>query len=161
MSTMVGPDGQPSRFDGAAWVSSDGRFWWNGAAWQPMGRPRFRPNYFVLGMAVLLVAAGIFAIQRVQYNIAHPEVVPLGFTNERIDSPTEISFDYARSTSCNSVTFTFQFFDRNGAQVADNLASEAGTYVPANKTIHFTETIRTGQIPSSAVRFTGLDVCHG
>jgi hypothetical protein len=161
MSAMVGPDGQPSRFDGAAWVSSDGSYWWNGSAWQPVRRPGFRPNYFVLGMAVVLVAAGIFVVQRIQYNIAHPEVVTMGITNGKIDSPTQIEFDYARSTSCSNVFFTFHFFDKNGSQVGGDLVSEGGVYVSANKTTHFTETIQSGQIPSSAVRFTGVAACNG
>ena len=158
---MVGPDGQPSRFDGAAWVSSDGRFWWNGAAWQPARRAGFRPNYFVLGMAVVLVAAGIFIVQRIQYNTAHPDVVQLGITHGRIDSPTQIEFDYARDTTCANVSFTFHFFDKNGYQVGGDLVSESTSYVPANKTIHFTETIRTGEIPSTAVSFTGIAHCNG
>lgn len=161
MSAMVGPDGQPSRFDGAAWISADGHFWWNGAAWQPTRRAGFRPNYFVLGIAVLIVAAGIFAVQRIQYNTAHPEVVPLGISNSKIDSATQIEFDYARSTTCANVSFTFQFFDRNGNRVGDDLVSESSAYVPANKTIHFTEQITNGQIPPSAVRFTGVATCNG
>jgi hypothetical protein len=162
MSTaMVGPDGLPPQFDGASWISADGRYWWNGAAWQPVRRPGFRPNYFVLGMAVIVVAVCIFAVQRILFNTAHPEVVPMGITNARIDSPTQIEFDYARSASCAKVSFTFQFFDKAGSKVGDDLASEGATYVPGNKTIHFTEVIVTGQIPTSAVRFSGVAICQG
>jgi len=162
VSASIGPDGQPSVFNGAAWVSADGRYFWNGAAWQPTSRRRaFRPNFFVLGMGVVIAAIVVFGIQRVQFNSSHPDMVPLGITNAKIDSPTQIEFDYARGTACASVSFTFQFFDKAGTKVGDDLVSEDGADVPANKTIHFTESIRTGSIPSTAVRFTGLDVCHG
>src|SRR5450759_263801 len=103
MDFQVGPDGQPPRFDGAAWVSQDGRHFWNGGAWQPMKKPRTRISGLVIALGVLIVAGVAY--------ILFAELSPKpfegdGVSNARIDSSTEIEFDYIRSTTCSECSRT-------------------------------------------------------
>ena len=114
MDFQVGPDGQPPRFDGAAWVSQDGRHFWNGGAWQPMKKPRTRISGLVIALGVLIVAGVAY--------ILFAELSPRpfegdGVSNARIDSSTEIEFDYIRSTTCSNLTFEYRFYDRGSNQV--------------------------------------------
>ncbi len=55
MDAQIRPDGQPPRFDGAAWVSQDGRHFWNGSGWQPVARPSFKPSGLFIGLALVVV----------------------------------------------------------------------------------------------------------
>src|SRR5205807_2283637 len=52
MSAVFGPDGRPAQFDGTAWVSADGTEFWDGAAWQPIRRPKARPSGLVIVLAI-------------------------------------------------------------------------------------------------------------
>ena len=89
MSAMVGPDGKPPTFDGAAWVSQDGRYFWNGAAWQPIKRRGFQlPIALPLIIVAVLVGAW-FVLQ----HLPQPSPIKYGVTNARIDSSTEFEFD--------------------------------------------------------------------
>lgn len=61
---VVGPDGQPAEFRGTAWVSRDGRYFWNGAVWQavPQARFAFASSKLIVGLGVALIGvAGVFA----------------------------------------------------------------------------------------------------
>ena len=67
MSTEIGPDGRPAVFDGAGWVSSDGRYRWNGSTWAavPRGSVFDNPWLMRLGIAMLFVAIAGFAFYSV------------------------------------------------------------------------------------------------
>jgi hypothetical protein len=56
MDSPVGPDGLPAVFDGGAWHSHDGRFWWNGAAWVPVKSSASGPWLVKIGAGVILLA---------------------------------------------------------------------------------------------------------
>ena len=155
---MIGPDGRPASYDGSAYVSSDGRYWWNGVAWMPLQARGFRPSIsqVVIGIAVLL---GVFVVWNfVVPNIWLPDV-QYGVTNTKIDSPTRVEFDYIRDQPCGELTFRAVFYDANGNQVRvfdDSTISS----VPSNKMVHFTLNI-SPPLPSTAVRFDALPACHG
>ena len=157
MNAMVAPDGKPAQFNGQTWVSEDGKFWWNGAAWQPVSRKR-RPNFFVIGMgAVILIAVGL-ALTGVIKPGQPPQApkVVLGVSNMKIDSPTQIEFDYARSTRCDQVTFNISFYDKAG-RVLDKYIG-AANFVSAGVMRHYVFTTDHA-IPASAVRFTVNATC--
>gem|GEM_PF-2654148 len=157
MSAEVGPDGQPPRFDGAAWVSQDGRYWWNGAAWQPVARPRgFRPSGLLIVLAVLILGAvGYFA-----FSLLHQPFAGEGVSNAKIDSSTEIEFDYRRGSTCGNLTFQYNFFDGNGKQV-DTFNDTTGGRVDGGVLTHFDIKGDASQaIDSRAVRFVADATCH-
>jgi len=151
---MIGPDGRPPVFDGAAWVSSDRRYWWNGAAWQPIKKPGFRPPIAVTLIVIVVVVAGVYAALK----LPKPPPPAYGVTNAKIDSSTQFEFDYRRPTPCTDLSFDYVFFD-GGGQKVDNFADEKHESMPANRTIHFT--IYTLQaIDSHAKRFDATPTCH-
>jgi hypothetical protein len=160
MSAEVGPDGRPPRFDGAAWVSQDGRYWWNGAGWQPVARRRgFRPSGLVLVLAVFIIAAvGYMAL-----NLAHRvnEIFAgEGVSNAKIDSSTEFEFDYLRASTCNDLTFQYDFFDKSSNHV-DVFHDTTGGKVDAGVLTHFDIKADASQpIDSRAVRFEAKATCH-
>ncbi len=157
MSAEIGPDGQPPRFDGAAWVSQDGRYFWNGVAWQPIARPGFRPSGLVIGLAIVVVAIGAVGI----YVALKPHPFEgEGVSNAKIDSPTEIEFDYRRGSSCANLTFEYKFFDSSGKQV-DDLADTKGDAVDGGRDYHFDIKASPGEpaIDSRAVRFEADATC--
>src|SRR5882672_10411600 len=158
MDALLGPDGQPARFDGAAWVTSDGRYWWNGTAWLPVVRRRsFRPNWFVIGMAVLCVGAVIYIVRGFGEEVARRSAV-IGVTNTRIDSPTQVEFDYQRANSCQNLTFEYWFYDQGGSKI-QVLRDLTSTSVIGHRVYHITVTMNT-PINSSAARFLAVDTCH-
>ena len=157
MAVEVGPDGQPPRFDGAAWVSHDGKYFWNGAAWQPIAKPRgFRPSVLVVVLAVFIFGAvGYFA-----FNLLHQAYAGEGVSNAKIDSRTEIEFDYRRGSTCNNLTFHYTFFDGNGKQV-DALDDASGGRVDGGVLTHFDIKGDASQpIDSRAVRFQADATCN-
>jgi hypothetical protein len=157
MSAEVGPDGRPPRFDGAAWVSQDGRYWWNGAAWQPVAKPRgFRPS----GLLILLAVFIFGAVGYVAFNLLHQPFAGEGVSNAKIDSPTEIEFDYRRASTCNDLTFQYDFFDKSGNHV-DVFHDLTGGRVDGGVLNHFDIKGDASQpIASSAVRFEANATCH-
>jgi hypothetical protein len=159
MDAMTAPDGRPALFDGAAWVSQDGRYWWNGAAWQPIKRKGFHPNFFVMGMGLLVVAALAYMVTGVMRNTANTPAIALGVTNAHIDNEIRISFDYSRATTCNHLTFNYAFFDKGGKKISD-YQDETPTNVTGHKLYHFSRWV-SPPLSSSAVRFTVADVCSG
>lgn len=157
MSELIGPDGLPPAFDGAAWISRDGRHWWNGVAWQPIVVQR-RPNYALIGMVIGIIALIAFVV------IAYPrpiiDTTTYGATNATIDSPTQIEFDYRSQDSCNNLTFIYTFYDAQGIKVGE-FQDEQPRQVAAGHTYHFTTSTNNGQvIDSTATRFTATPTCH-
>ena len=158
MSTevTVGPDGKPSVFDGAAWVSSDRKYWWNGAAWQPFKRQGFRPPIALAVTILLVLAEAWYFFERIVPN-APAQAVVLGVTHAKIDSSSKIELDYARSTTCNELTFEFIFYDATGHKVGTYI-SEAHNNVSPNVTHHWVF-YANDPISSKAVRFDAIPTC--
>jgi hypothetical protein len=111
-SQVIGPDGRPAVFDGAAWVTQDRRYWWNGAAWLPIKKPGFRPSGLVLILGVFVIGVVFYFV----YSNLTRSFEGEGVTNAQIDSRTQIEFDYHASSSCSNLTFSYKFFDGSGAQ---------------------------------------------
>ena len=156
VDAFPGPDGKPAHFDGAAWISSDGAFWWNGTAWQRYAaRRRFRINGFVLVM--LLVCAGVASYLIYQYTHQPPPVAQ-GVYNTNIVSSNAIEFDYQRATSCSDVTFEYQFFDKNDAKVSDFVGD--GHHAVQGMQVYHVHVTLIDSLPSTAVRFIAIDTCH-
>jgi hypothetical protein len=159
-SQVVGPDGQPAVFDGAAWVSQDRRYWWNGANWQPIKKPGFRPSGLVIILGLFVVGAVAFIVYG---NLTRP-FEGEGVTNAKIDSTTQIEFDYHASRSCNNLTFDYKFFDSGGHQV-DSLSDANPHAVSGGSDYHFTISGGSGvvggsvAIDSRAARFEADAIC--
>ncbi len=157
MDFQVGPDGQPPRFDGAAWVSQDGKHFWNSGAWQPIKKPRTRISGLVVALALLIVAGVAFIV----YAVLSPKPFEgEGVSNARIDSTTEIEFDYRRATTCSSLAFEYRFFDRGNNEI-DTFHDVTGGIVTGGVTHHFD--IRTDPsqpIDSRATRFVADATCN-
>ena len=157
MDAMIGPDGRPPVFDGAAWVSADGRFWWNGGAWQPVKRQGFRPPLALLGIFLVLGAGAWFFVTKVLPSTpAH--IAVMGVTHAKIDSSTQVELDYARSTDCKDLTFEFVFYDKANRDVGDYVSDDHRN-VSAGDTHHYVF-YTFEAIPSSAVRFDAIANCH-
>lgn len=155
---MVAPDGSPASFNGTAWVSQDGKYWWNGAAWQPMHRRR-GPNLFVVGVGVLIAVAALLVITGVIRPAPSPPSPPvvMGVTHEKIDSASRIEFDYARSTPCNYMTLQVAFYDKSGLLV-DNYVGSVGSV--SGGAIHHYVFDTKQPIPQTAVRFVASPTCY-
>ena len=157
MDFQVGPDGQPPRFDGAVWVSQDGKHFWNGGGWQPIKKPRTRISGLVIALAVLIVAGVAFIV----YAVLSPKPFEgEGVSNARIDSTTEIEFDYRRSTTCSKLQFEYRFFD-GGSNEVDTFHDITGSVVSGGVTHHFD--IRTDPsqpIDPRATRFVADATCN-
>ncbi len=156
LSEMIGPDGQPPTFNGAAWVSKDGRYFWNGTAWQAAVKRRGRPNFILIGIAIVFIAGIAWAV----HSIPGPtDSTPYGVTNAKIDSSTQVEFDYRSKTTCNTLTFDYTFFDAGGTKV-DEFLDEQQSQITAGKTYHFTITATGTSINAKATRFTAAPTCH-
>jgi len=157
MSAVFGPDGRPAQFDGTAWVSADGTHFWNGAAWQPIGRPKPRRSGLVIVLAIFVAGVVLFGGYRLFQRVTTPYAGD-GVSNAQMDSSTQIEFDYKRSATCHSLTFDYRFFDSKGAMV-DELESQQGHEIAGGRSIHVTaNTARS--IDSRATRFEALATCH-
>ena len=157
LATMVDPNGQAPVFDGATWMSQDRHYWWNGAAWQPVVKRRGGPNLVLIGLAVLFVAGIAWAI----HSIPGPtDSTPYGVTNAKIDSTTQIEFDYRAKDACNNLVFDYKFYDSSGSQV-DEFKDEQQSQVSAGRSYHFTIMASGQPIDSRATRFTAIPACHG
>lgn len=154
MSEMIGPDGRPPVFDGAAWISEDGRYWWNGFNWQLIQKRRFRPPIAVTLIVVAVLVIAGFVISK----IPQPPPPPYGVTDAKIDSSTQFEFDYRRSSTCRNLTFDYRFYDA-GSREVDEFADEKQSNVQGDRTLHFT--IYTfSPIAANAVRFDAAPTCH-
>jgi hypothetical protein len=155
MSSLVGPDGRPPRLEGSTWMSENGRYRWNGTDWLPVRRRMELPYGWIMGGLLLVVAA--FLVWNFVIPMLYPP--PMGVTDPKIDSRTQVEFDYARDTPCNELTFRLVFYDSAGNQVQDFDDSTINS-VPSDKTVHFTLMI-SPPLPSAAVRFDADPACHG
>lgn len=154
LSELIDPSGRRPRFDGAAWVSQDGRFWWNGAAWQPIIRPRQVP-WGVIGFVVVILVVAAFIIHAFPRQII--DTNHYGATNATIDSTTQIEFDYLSQNSCGNLTFIYTFYNAQGIKVGEFQDSQPHS-VTAGQKYHFT--IDTSDpIDPSATRFTATPSC--
>jgi len=154
MSDMIGPDGRPPVFDGAAWVSQDRRYWWNGAAWLRIKRRGFRPPIAM----TLIVVAFLGGVWYLLHDVFPTPPTPYGVTNMKIDSSTLFEFDYRSRTSCKDLTFEYVFLDQQG-QPVDRFADEKHNAVLADVTNHFT-IYSFASVDSNAVRFVATPTCH-
>jgi hypothetical protein len=154
---LIDPSGRPPHFDGAAWVSQDGNYWWNGTAWQPIVRRRQVPWGVVVGV-LAIIAASAFVIHAFPRQLI--DTSTYGATHAQIDSPGFIEFDYRSPDSCNNLTFIYTFYDPQGIKVSE-FQDQQSKQVNAGQTYHFTFAIGNGQsIDSSATRFTVTPTCH-
>ena len=155
---LTDPSGRPPRFDGAAWVSQDGNYWWNGTAWQPIVRRRQVPWGVIAGV-VLIIAAIALSIHF--YPRPLIDLSSYGATNAQIDSTTQIEFDYRSQDSCNNLTFIYTFYNQQGFKVSE-FDDQQSRQVSAGQTYHFTIAIGSnGQgADPSASRFTVTPTCH-
>jgi hypothetical protein len=153
---MIGPDGQPPTFTGAAWVSRDGRYWWNGTAWQEIVKPKRKPNLVLIGIAIIIVAGVALAIVKFPRPI---DTTPYGVTNAKIDSTTQIEFDYRAQDKCNTLTFVYTFFNTQGIKVGE-FQDEQPSQVTAGRSYHFTISASGQSIDATATRFTATPTCH-
>jgi hypothetical protein len=158
MGFQIGPDGKPPQFDGTVWVSEDGTHFWNGAAWQPINQPRTRISGLVVVLGVLVVAGVAFIL----YSVFSPKpFAGDGVSNARIDSRTEIEFDYRRSTTCSNLTFEYRFYD-GGSNEVDTFHDPSGYAVTGGVTHHVDRTTDPSQpIDSRATRFVADATCNG
>lgn len=155
LSELIDPSGRRPRFDGAAWVSVDGRFWWNGTAWQPIARQR-RPPWGVIGFVLVIIAIGAVVVHEFPRPII--DTTQYGATNARIDGPTLIEFDYRAQDSCNNLTFVYTFYDQQGIKVGEVKDSQS-RQVTAGQSYHFA--VGTSDpIDPSATRFTATPICN-
>jgi len=154
---LIDPSGRPPHFDGAAWVSQDGNYWWNGTAWQPILRRR-RVPWGVVGGVLAVIAASAFVIHSFPRQII--DTSTYGATNAQIDSSGLIEFDYRAHDTCNNLTFIYTFYNPQGIKVSE-FPDQQSKQVTAGQTYHFTIAIGNGQqIDSSATRFTATPTCH-
>ena len=157
MNVMVAPDGKPAQFDGQAWVSQDGKYLWNGAAWQRLGK-RGGPKLFVIGVGVLIAGAVVLVVTGVIRPAPPPPPpkVVMGVTNAKIDSSTQIEFDYAQKTNCREMQFNITFYDKAGHALDRYLGS--AEFVSPGVTHHYVfHTLQA--IPASSVRFAVAPKC--
>ena len=155
MNAMIAPDGKPATFNGQAWISQDGKYWWNGAAWQRIGGRR-GPNFFVIGMGLVIVAAVSLVITGV-IRPAPPPPVVMGVTNPKIDSSSQIELDYATPTTCKQLTFEIVFYDKTGRSL-DTYVSDAKFNVTPNVTHHYIFTT-FDTILAAAVKLVATPTC--
>ena len=156
MSELIDPGGHHPRFDGAAWVSQDGRYWWNGSAWQPIVRPRQVP-WAIIATAVVIIAVVAFVVHAFPRQII--DTTQYGATNTQIDSSTVIEFDYRAHDSCNNLLFIYTFFDAQGIKVTE-FQDVQSRQVTAGSSYHFTVSTGGQPIDASATRFTATPACH-
>jgi hypothetical protein len=126
------------------------------AAVAPPARRRRSPAWILILVAVVVVAGVAFVI----HGLPGPtDNTPYGVSNPKIDSSTQIEFDYRAKTSCNSLVFDYKFFNASGSQV-DEFQDESQSQVTAGKSYHFTITASGQQIDSSSKTFTADPTCH-
>jgi len=154
LSELIDPSGHRPSFDGAAWVSQDGKFWWNGSAWQPIVQPRRMP-WGPIGFVAAILAVAALVVHFYPRQII--DTTQYGATNMRIDGPTLIEFDYRAQGSCNNLTFIYTFYDAQGIKVGE-VVDSLSRQVNDGQSYHFTIGL-SDPIESSATRFTATPNC--
>ena len=154
---LIDPSGRPPHFDGAAWVSQDGNYWWNGTAWQPILRRRQVPWGVVVGV-LAIIAASAFVIHSFPRQLI--DTSTYGATHAQIVSSAFIEFDYRAHDTCDNLTFIYTFYNQQGIKVSE-FQDQLSKQVTASQTYHFSFAIGNGQqIDPSATRFTVTPTCH-
>jgi hypothetical protein len=153
---MVDPNGQSPVFNGATWMSQDGRHFWNGVAWQPVKMKRPLPNFVLIGIAIVFIAGIAWVVHAIPRSV---DTTPYGVTNAKIDSSTQIEFDYRAQDSCNNLTFVYTFYNSSGIKV-DAFQDEQPSQVTSGKTYHFTISASGQPIDATATRFTATPTCN-
>lgn len=143
---------------GTVTTDASGRRWyWDGTQWRPVagaapGRRNWRLVYGVVALIVFGIAYFAFGNHTSTQTIS----------NTKIDSPTQIEFDYHASSNCSNLTFAYTFYDSSGKQV-DVWNGESSHQVESGHDYHITASSdpTTGQaITSSATRFDVTPTCH-
>ena len=155
LSDIVDPSGRRATFDGAAWVSQDGKFWWNGTTWQPIAAQRRRIPWGVIGAVVVIMVIAAVVIHSVPRQLIDTNTY--GATNAKIDSPVMIEFDYMSQDSCSAMVFVYTFYNAEGIKVTEFQDPYART-VNAGQGYHFT-VAASQPIDPSATRFTVTPNC--
>lgn len=146
------------------WLSADGRHFFNGTQWQavPAGGMAQRPGFklgprTIVGLLIVLGLIGYAA-----YNALAPKTYyGNGVTNAKIDSSTQIEFDYHADKDCSSHVFDYLFYDSSGKQVGE-FSDTTGDAVQSGHDYHYTVTDSNAgeSIPSSATRFVANGSCQ-
>ena len=152
---LVDPSGQKPSFDGAAWVSQDGKFWWNGTTWQPIARPQRRP-WGIIAIAIAIIAVAAFVIHAMPRQIIDTNTY--GATNTVIDGPTQIEFDFRSQDSCSDLTFIYSFHNPQGIKVGE-VDDPTGRSVSGGQVYHFTIAL-SQPIDTSATSYTVTPNCR-
>lgn len=139
---------------GAVTTDAAGRRWvWDGTQWRSLTASR-RNWRWAFGL-IVLVAIGI------GYAVFGHQSTPT-ISNTKIDSPTQIEFDYHASSNCSNLTFSYTFYDSSGNKL-DTWNGESSHQASSGTDYHITVTAdpQSGQtISSSATRFDVTPTCH-
>ncbi|HET7421811.1 MAG TPA: hypothetical protein VFL27_15635 [Candidatus Dormibacteraeota bacterium] len=140
-------------------VDSAGRRWyWDGTQWRPAvaaAPARRRPTRLLAGVTGLIVLGVIYFLTS-----GHGSTQKI--SNAKIDSATQLEFDYHASSDCSNLTFSYTFYDSSGKQV-DVWNGETSHSVQSGHDYHITASAdpSSGQaIDSSASRFQVAPTCH-
>ena len=155
LSEQVDPSGRRPSWDGAAWVSQDRNFWWNGTAWQPIVKRRQVP-WGIIGFVVAILMVGALVVHYFPRQII--DTTQYGATGMRIDGPTLIEFDYRAQGSCSSLIFIYTFYNAQGFKVGEVVDSQS-RQVNDGQSYHMTIGL-SGPIDPSATRFTVTPNCN-
>jgi hypothetical protein len=133
------------------------RWFWDGTQWRPvMATTPARSYRWLLGPLVFAVLLGAYFLFG-----NHPAQTQT-ISNAKIDSPTQVEFDYHASSSCSNLTFSYTFYD-SGGKAVDAWDGEASHSVTAGRDYHITASADpvSGQaIDSAATRFDVTPTCH-
>jgi hypothetical protein len=151
------PPQQPQQQVPPGTVTTDAagrRWWWDGTQWRPVAAARrnFRWAWSLIALVVLVVG----------YAVVHNTGSTPTISNAKIDSSTQIEFDYHAGSNCNNLTFTYTFKDSSGSTV-DTWNGESSHSVQSGRDYHITASAdpQNGQaIASGATSFDVTPTCH-
>ena len=152
------PPQQPQQQIPPGTVTADAagrRWWWDGTQWRPVvaARRNFRWAWS------LIVLVGVVVGYAVIHNTGGTTQT---ISNTKIDSSTQIEFDYHASTNCNNLTFAYTFKDSSGSTV-DTWNGESSHSVQSGRDYHITASAdpQNGKaIASGATSFDVTPTCH-
>lgn len=140
---------------GQVTVDAAGRRWfWTGTQWQPMGASGRRNLRWLWTLGIVIVVG-------IGYAVFHNSSTAT-ISNTKIDSSTQIEFDYHAPKDCGNLTFSYNFKDSSGKTV-DTWNGETSHSVQSGHDYHITASAdaQTGQaINSSATGFDVTPTCH-
>jgi hypothetical protein len=149
-------------------LSPDGRYRWDGSAWQPVTveelaaqsrasivAPPKKKNLWWVWPLVIIGVVGAIALGGGGHT-STPQMI----SNAKIDSGLQIEFDYYASTSCGNLTFQYAFYDSNANQLGLSNGAESHS-VSSGKSYHVTVAAATldDRIPANATNFTVSPRC--